>query len=53
MEIMTQRVEFLAAAPGQAQSGEPTVILTIRPEPSKNFRPHNVSVASETSWAGW
>lgn len=45
MEIMTQRVELLAVAPGEAQSGEPTVILTIRPEPSKNFRPHNIALS--------
>jgi len=45
MEIMTQRVELLSVAPGESQSGEPTVILTIRPEPSKNFRPHNIALS--------
>lgn len=45
MEIMTQRVELLSVAPGESTTGEPTVILTIRPEPSKNFRPHNIAIS--------
>lgn len=44
MEIMTQRVELLSVAPGESTTGEPTVILTIRPEPTKNFRPHNIAL---------
>jgi len=45
MEIMTQRVELLSVAPGESTTGEPTVILTIRPEPSNNFRPHNIAIS--------
>ena len=41
MEFMVQRVEFLAASPGQSKSGEPTVILTIRPD-RDSFRPHDL-----------
>lgn len=44
MEIMTQRVEFLAAAPGEPPSGEKTVILTIRPD-QNSFRPHNIALS--------
>lgn len=43
-QIYVQRVEFLAAAPGQAKSGEPTVILTIRPDWG-SFRPHNIALS--------
>ena len=39
MDIMIQRVEFLAAGPGLSRSGERTVIITIRPEPGINFHP--------------
>lgn len=45
MEIMTQRVELLSVAPGESATGQPTVILTIRPEPTKNFRPHNIALS--------
>ena len=44
VDIMVQRVEFLAAAPGQSKSGEPTVILTIRPD-RDSFRPHNIALS--------
>lgn len=44
MEIMTQRVELLAVAPAEAQSGERTVILTIRPD-QNSFRPHNIAIS--------
>lgn len=43
MEITTQRVEFLAAAPGESQSGERT-ILTIRLD-QNSFRPHNIAIS--------
>ncbi len=44
MEIMTQRVELLAVAPGRSPSGEQTVILTIRPDQG-SFRPHNIAIS--------
>jgi len=45
MEMLVQRVEFLAAGPGLTRTGERTVIITIRPEPGVNFRPHNLAIS--------
>lgn len=44
MEIMVQRIELLAVAPGRSEAGEPTVVLTIRPDQG-SFRPHNVALS--------
>jgi hypothetical protein len=44
VEIMTQRIELLSVAPGESTTGEPTVILTIRPD-RKSFRPHNIALS--------
>lgn len=49
---MTQFVEYLglarsfAEAPidGVLEQGEPVIVLTIRPDPIQNFRPHNLAL---------
>lgn len=41
---MTQRVELLAVAPGEAPSAERHVVLTIRPD-LNSFRPHNIALS--------
>lgn len=45
MEMLTQRVEFLAAGPGTTRSGELMIIVTIRPDPAPSFRPHNLALS--------
>lgn len=37
-QLCIQGIEILSVAPGQTQSGEQTVVLTIRPDPAKNFK---------------
>lgn len=37
-QLYIQGIEILSVAPGQTQSGEQTVVLTIRPDPAKNFK---------------
>lgn len=49
---MTQFVEYLglarsfaeASIEGVLQQGEPVIVLTIRPDPIQNFRPHNLAL---------
>ena len=45
MEMMTQRVEFLAA-PRSVEIRRATMIITIRPDPATSFRPHNLALAA-------
>ncbi len=46
MDMKVHRVEYLASASGHNEQG-PAVIITIRPDMPKSFRPHNIAMSAD------
>lgn len=52
MPSMSQLVEYLgltrsfadASVEGIVETGEPVIVVTIRPDPTESFRPHNLAI---------